>query len=266
REKGIRWTPFLLLPYWDPTRLTVVDVMHALLEGVVQTHVRSVHSLESEKADKLEKTSLKGKQRAQPKIKSLNEQLYEACLIRENSDGTDDTYLEEGPSSGKILDAEVLLEIRKDTSRTIKPTWVASVPNNFGSKSHGRLKAAEWRILISLYLPISLGRLWGIGGKYHQTCIWYYQNTMMLVAAVLLATSRQTSNCHAKAYTYYMSEYLRGLKRLFPTMKFRDNHHVALHIEEFLILLGPVHSWWMFPFERLIGRLQKITTNGLVGE
>ncbi|KIJ44893.1 hypothetical protein M422DRAFT_101324, partial [Sphaerobolus stellatus SS14] len=70
---------------------------------------------------------------------------------------------ERGPSSGKILDAEVLLEIRKDISRTIKPTWVASVPNNFGSKSHGRLKAAEWCILISLYLPISLGRLWGIG-------------------------------------------------------------------------------------------------------
>ncbi|KIJ41663.1 hypothetical protein M422DRAFT_171982, partial [Sphaerobolus stellatus SS14] len=165
-----------------------------------------------------------------------------------------------------ILDAEVLLEICKDISRTIKPTWVASVPANFGSKSHGRLKAAEWHILISLYLPISLGRLWGIGGKYHQTHIWYYQNTMMLVAAVLLATSRQTSNRHAKAYTYYMLEYLHGLKRLFPTMKFRDNHHVALHIEEFLILLGPVHSWWMFPFERLIGRLQKIATNGLVGE
>ncbi|KIJ44894.1 hypothetical protein M422DRAFT_167540 [Sphaerobolus stellatus SS14] len=35
REKGIHWTPFLLLPYWNPTRLTAVDVMHALLEGVV---------------------------------------------------------------------------------------------------------------------------------------------------------------------------------------------------------------------------------------
>ncbi|KIJ26638.1 hypothetical protein M422DRAFT_78520, partial [Sphaerobolus stellatus SS14] len=48
---GIRWTPWLLLPYWDPTRLVVVDPMHALLEGVVATHIRHVYGMDSEKAD-----------------------------------------------------------------------------------------------------------------------------------------------------------------------------------------------------------------------
>ncbi|KIJ34744.1 hypothetical protein M422DRAFT_82130, partial [Sphaerobolus stellatus SS14] len=42
KEHGIRWTPFLLLPYWDPTKLVIVDPMHALFEGIVQAHVRFI--------------------------------------------------------------------------------------------------------------------------------------------------------------------------------------------------------------------------------
>ncbi|KAE9382827.1 hypothetical protein BT96DRAFT_845020 [Gymnopus androsaceus JB14] len=37
------------------------------------------------------------------------------------------------------------------------------------------------------------------------------------------------------------------------------------HIYDFLLLFGPVISWWCFPFERLIGALQKINTNDFVG-
>ncbi|KIJ28486.1 hypothetical protein M422DRAFT_189686 [Sphaerobolus stellatus SS14] len=174
--------------------------------------------------------------------------------------------MEPATSTNQLFDSQVLLEICKDISRTMKPSWLPSVPHNFGSKSHGKLKADEWRILISIYLPITLGRLWGKGGRSHEECGAYFQNTMMLVSAVLLAVAKQISKSHAKAYTYYMSQYLKGLKVLFPSLRMRDNHHVALHIEEFLIQLGPVHSWWMFPFERLIGRLQKISTNWIIGE
>ena len=27
---------------------------------------------------------------------------------------------------------------------------------------------------------------------------------------------------------------------------------MALHLPDYLLLYGPVHSWWTFPFERLI--------------
>jgi hypothetical protein len=36
---------------------------------------------------------------------------------------------------------------------------------------------------------------------------------------------------------------------------------MALHLAEYLRLYGPVHSWWTFPFERLIGMLQRIPNN-----
>ncbi|KAF8582609.1 hypothetical protein K439DRAFT_1618134 [Ramaria rubella] len=89
---------------------------------------------------------------------------------------------------------------------------------------------------------------------------------MDLVSAVLIATAFEVSPSHTTAYTAYMQQYLRGLKELFPTFKFRDNHHVVLHLEELLNALGPVHSWWMFPFEHLIGKLVKISTNWILGQ
>jgi hypothetical protein len=36
---------------------------------------------------------------------------------------------------------------------------------------------------------------------------------------------------------------------------------MATHLHDFLILFGPVRNWWTFPFERLIGHLQRLPQN-----
>lgn len=41
---------------------------------------------------------------------------------------------------------------------------------------------------------------------------------------------------------------------------------MAFHIKDYLVLFGPVHAWWTFPFERLIGMLQRMPNNGKIGE
>jgi hypothetical protein len=41
-QNGIRWTELWRLPYWNPTRMLVVDPMHCLLEGLAQFHFRNV--------------------------------------------------------------------------------------------------------------------------------------------------------------------------------------------------------------------------------
>ena len=61
-----------------------------------------------------------------------------------------------------------------------------------------------------------------------------------------------------------MQAYLTGLK-VFPEYEFRPNHHLALHLHQYLVLFGPVHAWWTFPFKRMIGMLQHIPTNGKDG-
>ena len=76
-----------------------------------------------------------------------------------------------------------------------------------------------------------------------------------------LTTSRTTSSAHADAYLQHMQDYLEGLKLLFPDYTFHPNHHMALHLHKYIRLYGPVHSWWAFPFERVIGMLQHISTN-----
>ncbi|KAH8978428.1 hypothetical protein EDB86DRAFT_2783214, partial [Lactarius hatsudake] len=67
-------------------------------------------------------------------------------------------------------------------------------------------------------------------------------------------------------YTNTMKNYLKTLKDLHPNKRFRPNHVNALLIGNYLRLYGPVRGWWMFPFERVIGDLQRSSTNNILGE
>ncbi|KIK78949.1 hypothetical protein PAXRUDRAFT_162629 [Paxillus rubicundulus Ve08.2h10] len=62
-----------------------------------------------------------------------------------------------------------------------------------------------------------------------------------------------------------MKAYLECVKTIFPEISWQPNHHASLHLDEFLHMYGPMHGWWMFPFERVIGSLQKTNTNHKIG-
>ena len=70
---------------------------------------------------------------------------------------------------------------------------------------------------------------------------------------------------HAKQYLGFMRNYAEAIKSLFPDLELHPNHHMALHLNEYLSQYGPIHSWWTFPFERLIGVIQRIPNNGKHG-
>jgi hypothetical protein len=159
-------------------------------------------------------------------------------------------------------------EIRSDIVNMLRPSWLTSVPYEFGSGSHGKLKADQWRVLGTTFLPVSLVRLWSVvevGNPRSEKCRQILDVTMSLLSAVAIACSRVTSEEHAELYLNNMHSYLVGLKQLFPEYSFHPNHHMALHLPDYLLLYGPVHSWWTFPFERLIGILQRISTNYKLG-
>ena len=63
-----------------------------------------------------------------------------------------------------------------------------------------------------------------------------------------------------------MTRYIRNLQIVHPNATIYTNHHMAMHIHTFMLLFGPVHSWWTFPFERLIGHLQRLSTNDKPGK
>ena len=74
------------------------------------------------------------------------------------------------------------------------------------------------------------------------------------------------SDNHQKEYLSHMVQYCKELKCLFPDYGYLANHHGAFHILEFMTLYGPVHRWWSYPYEHMIGMLQRILTNHKPGE
>jgi hypothetical protein len=170
---------------------------------------------------------------------------------------------------GHVLTKEEMAAICTDITNLIRPSWLTSVPRELGSASHGKLKADQWRALGTTFLPASLIRLWSHENPKNPRsvrCRKICDVTMSLLSAVSIACSRTTSTKHAEYYLQHMQSYLEGLKEIFPDYKFRPNHHMVLHLYEYIRFYGPVHSWWTFPFERVIGILQRISTNYKSGE
>ena len=165
---------------------------------------------------------------------------------------------------GAVLTPEEMSELRSDIERMYTPSWLTSVPTNLGEPSHGKLKADQWRTLGTTYLPVSVIRLWDQledNDRCSQQCKKLLATTLSLISAVIAASSRTTSQEKADLYLHHMQMYLHGLCEVFPRYRYLPNQHMALHLAEYLRLYGPVHSWWTFPFERLIGMLQRIPNN-----
>lgn len=161
--------------------------------------------------------------------------------------------------------------IRKVIRQTSTPTWINSVPYNFGDAAAGKLKADEWRTLGTIYLPLALVVAWGNQSAHMTPVIGkrareILDHTMELVSAVTLACKRSTTVEVANAYSSHIETYLRDLSSIHPSCSFLPNMHVSTHIADFLLLFGPVYSWWTFPYERLIGLLQSIPSNDKSGK
>lgn len=126
------------------------------------------------------------------------------------------------------------------------------------------MKADQWRILWTIYIPIALISLWvqGMPNAANNAAEMerVFENAMALVSLVTLACKHTTSEDRAKEYREYVRIYIEGLKAMFPGFLL-PYHHALFHIFEFLLLFGPIRGWWCFPFERLVGHLQDIPHN-----
>ncbi|KAJ7247807.1 hypothetical protein C8J57DRAFT_1522803 [Mycena rebaudengoi] len=67
---------------------------------------------------------------------------------------------------------------------TETPAWIGSVPRNYGERNAGTIKAAEWRILATIYLTIALILLWGDHDVQNARALQILDHTMVLFTAV----------------------------------------------------------------------------------
>lgn len=63
-----------------------------------------------------------------------------------------------------------------------------------------------------------------------------------------------------------MTQYLDNLIKIHPHANYKPKHHMSMHLPHFFSLFGPVRSWWCFPFERLIGQIQRLLSNHKLGQ
>jgi len=175
------------------------------------------------------------------------------------------------PNKFRLIGKKELEQIQQNISETTRPQWQSGPPCNLGTKGCGKLKADQWRSLIEFDIPVSLMKMWSEAipnqGKHlDDTRYKVLNSTMLLATALRWGTSHRTSTKHAAEYMRNMRAYLASLRDLFPNTDLRTTHHNALFIGEMLLRFGPVHGWWMFPFERVIGLLQQVNTNSKMGK
>ncbi|MBW0462396.1 hypothetical protein O181_002111 [Austropuccinia psidii MF-1] len=58
------------------------------------------------------------------------------------------------------LNKDELEVLQKVITQTKVPSWFSHLPREFGFKSSQTLKAAEWQIMMTLYLPLELVPIW----------------------------------------------------------------------------------------------------------
>ena len=151
-----------------------------------------------------------------------------------------------------------------------KSALLGSVLNNFGDAMTGTLKANEWWTLGTIYLPIALISLWGEGTPHMSTkeaaCfLQVLKHTMCLVLVVIIVSKHYVSSLHSSDYYKQMSTYLSDLQTIHPSANFHPYHHLSLHLPCFFHLFGPSCCFWTYPFERLIGWIQRLLSNHKIG-
>lgn len=151
----------------------------------------------------------------------------------------------------------------EDMACTQLPTWLTCAPRNWGTKERGKLSADQWRVICTVHLPITLIRLWsGETGRKKEML----HNFMDLANAVQIANMRVTTKSQIDAYNQHIFRYVAGLKKLFPDVELKPNHHVSLHIGEILDLFGPTNGHNASFYERYIKFLHRVNTNQKIGE
>lgn len=171
--------------------------------------------------------------------------------------------LTEIEKSAPVLGMDVLEFIKRDMDRMVLPSWVDPAPRNWGTSERGKLSADQWRVLYTIHLPVSLIALWSRGTQRYVDML---HNFMYLVTAIRIAGSRVINDEYIGMYETCITTYLEGLKALYPDASIKPNHHLALHLGDFMRKFGPVHAYRTFAFERLNYLMQQMPTNKKHGE
>lgn len=234
------------------------DVLDDEMESLYQESQSQLHS---------DVPSHLSRQRSEASMLLANDELEESDADDVDYDpesdqdsGDSDNSEEEAWKATCIFTAPELNAIRACLSDAVIPSWVERPPTNLGEKSHGKLKASEWFILFSIFLPLVLPEMWAkqSASRKHVALLDNFYNLVTcthIVCAYLVKPDDPTS------YLEHYIRYQKSSQTLFPNSGTRPNHHYAMHNTDLMRFWGPLMPLSEFAGERHNGSLQKIKTN-----
>jgi hypothetical protein len=164
----------------------------------------------------------------------------------------------------KIKSYSVLTRIHQCIKEVIVPSWLEKPHFEVGFKYAGSPKADNYRRLFELYLPLALLSLWkkesSMRADDWEDMTFVLETSMNLSCSAILLTKRTMPHARKELMRQCFQDHLEGLKKTFPGFML-PSHHIGFHDYDSIDLFGPVHNFWCFPGERLIGKFQKTTTN-----
>ncbi|KII88032.1 hypothetical protein PLICRDRAFT_55048 [Plicaturopsis crispa FD-325 SS-3] len=162
------------------------------------------------------------------------------------------SYIVPPSPSRHVLGRNIMTTVWEIMNDTQTPSWIGTVPRDWGTAARGKLSADHWRVICTVD-----------NGRYKEML----DNFMDLVTAVRIAHMRVTSAAHIDAYDTHISRYARGISRLYPDRRIMPSLHAALHLgSDMAGFFGPVHSHSAQFYERYIHTLQRLNTNQIQGE
>lgn len=168
----------------------------------------------------------------------------------------------------KIDSSGLLQRVQQVVCEVITPAWVKSPPADVGLSKAGTLKAEHWRTLFSIHVPLAVMSLWQetspLASASASSMTSVVDTTMHLTCASLVMTKHTLSLERRNLFRHLLRLHVAGLKQDFPGWIF-PTHHLAFHIFDGMEYFSGVRNWWNFPFENLIGKLQRIPINHIIG-
>ncbi|PPQ82428.1 hypothetical protein CVT24_002116 [Panaeolus cyanescens] len=126
-----------------------------------------------------------------------------------------------------IFDSTALSLIHQCLSNTIIPSWIERPPTNLGEKSHDKLKADNWLVLFSIFLPLVLPEIWTSTASSQNSALLH--NFYDLVLCTNILCSYLVKPEYPDIYLHHYIEYRRSSALLFPNIHSPPNHHYAMH-------------------------------------
>ncbi|KAI0755765.1 hypothetical protein C8Q74DRAFT_1340109, partial [Fomes fomentarius] len=252
KEYGIRWTPLLSLPYWDPSSFIALDTMHLFYLGCFHRHCELVWGMSGKQNDGLDGIAYDPSNKP-PRI-DHGIANADGSLQRPRNKRT------------RVLGRQRLRLIWEDMENTTFPSWFSPAPSRVSeSASTSGMKADQWRSFCTVHLPISMIYLWGCEPESSREFL-ILDNFMDLVSAIKLGSMRLQTTTRRALFRQYMHKYLKGLLELYPGTTITPGQHLCLHWPDVAENIGPAPATRSFAFENTNLVLQQIETNHKPGD